>query len=88
MGRPIVSTSIPGVAEIVEDSANGSLVPPRDVPSLVTAIEGLLDNPKMRSDYGASGRRKAEKEYDDKVVAERYLSEYRRLWTAKRSDAK
>ena len=70
------------------DSANGSLVPPRDVPSLVTAIEGLLDNPKMRSDYGASGRRKAEREYDDKVVAERYLSEYRRLWSAKRSDAK
>ena len=88
MGRPIVSTSIPGVAEIVEDSANGSLVPPRDVPSLVTAIEGLLDNPKMRSDYGAAGRRKAEREYDDKVVAERYLSEYRRLWSAKHAGAK
>ena len=88
MQRPIVSTTIPGVAEIVEDGANGSLVPPRDVPALVTAIENLLDNPKMRSKYGAAGRRKAEKEYDDKVVAERYLSEYRRLWSAKRPGAK
>ena len=88
MERPIVSTTIPGVAEIVEDGANGSLVPPRDVPSLVSAIENLLDNPNMRSKYGAAGRRKAEKEYDDKVVAERYLSEYRRLWSAKRPGAK
>ena len=88
MERPIVSTTIPGVAEIVEDGANGSLVPPRDVPALVTAIENLLDNPNMRSKYGAAGRRKAEKEYDDKVVAERYLSEYRRLWSAKRPGAK
>ena len=83
MGRPIVSTTIPGVAEIVEDGANGTLVPPRDVPSLVTAIEELLDSPKMRSDYGAAGRLKAEREYDDKAVAESYISEYRRLWAAK-----
>ena len=88
MGRSIVSTTIPGVGEIVEDDINGTLVPPRDVPSLVSAIEELLDNPKMRSDYGAAGRRKAERDYDDKVVAERYISEYRRLWTARRAGAK
>ncbi len=88
MRKPIVSTTIPGVAEIVEDGANGILVPPRDAPSLVSAIQELLDNPKTRSNYGAAGRLKAERDYDDKAVAERYLAEYRRLWAAKRLGAK
>ena len=83
MGKPIVATTIPGVAEIVEDGVNGSLVPPRDTPSLAAAIEELLDNPRMRSEYAAAGRQKAENEYDDRVVAERYFEEYRRLWASK-----
>ena len=61
MGTPIVSTTIPGVAEIVEDGVNGSLVPPRDAVALASAIEMLLDNPRLRSEYGEAGRRKAER---------------------------
>lgn len=85
MSRPIVSTTIPGVAEIVEDGVNGALVPPRDANALATAIEELLDNPGLRSEYGAAGRLKAEREYDDRVVAQRYLEEYQRAWMNARS---
>ena len=80
MSRPIVSTTIPGVAEIVEDGVNGSLVPPRDADALASAIEGLLDNPQLRSEYGATGRRKAELEYDDRQVAQSYVEEYKKAW--------
>ena len=85
MGRPIVSTTIPGVAEIVEDGVNGALVPPRDSDALASAIEELLENPRLRSEYGAAGRLIAEREYDDRVVAERYVEEYRRAWMKARS---
>ena len=81
MSRPIVSTTIPGVAEIVEDGVNGALVPPRDAVALAAAIKELLDNPDLRAEYGAAGRRKAEREYDDREVAQRYVEEYRRAWT-------
>ncbi len=83
MGRAIVATAIPGAAAVVEDGVNGTLVPPRDANALAAAIEALLDNVEQRSEYGAAGRRKAEREFDERVVAERYVAEYARLWGAK-----
>ena len=85
MSRPIVSTAIPGVAEIVEDGVNGTLVPPRDAVALAEAIENLLDDPQLRAEYGAAGRIKAEREYDDREVARRYVEEYQKAWTKARS---
>ena len=85
MSRPIVSTTIPGVAEIVEDGINGTLVPPRDATALAEAIEALLDDPQLREKYGAAGRLKAEREYDDREVARRYVEEYQRAWKKVRS---
>ena len=85
MSRPIVSTTIPGVAEIVEDGVNGLLVPPRDAAALAEAIEALLDNASLRAEYGAAGRLKAEREYDDREVAQSYVEEYQRAWMKVRS---
>ena len=85
MSTPMVSTTIPGVAEIVEDGVNGALVPPRDADALAAAVEHLLDNPSLRSEYGAAGRLKAEREYDDCLVAQRYAEEYRKAWGRARS---
>ena len=81
MSRPIVATTIPGVTEVVEDGVNGSLVPPRDAGALAAAIVALLENPALRSTYGAEGRRKAEHQYDDHKVAARYVEEYRQVWS-------
>ena len=83
MGKAIVATATPGAAEVVEDGVNGTLVPPRDANALAAAIEALLGNAEMRARYGAAGRRKAEREFDERVVAERYVAEYARLWGAK-----
>ena len=83
MGRAIVATAIPGAAEVVEDGVNGTLVPPRDADALAAAIEALLGNAEMRARYGAAGRRKAEREFDEEVVAGRYVVEYARLWGAR-----
>ena len=83
MGRAIVATAIPGAAAVVEDGVSGTLVPPRDASALAAAIEALLGDAEMRARYGAAGRRKAEREFDERVVAERYVAEYARLWRAR-----
>ena len=84
MGRAIVATAIPGAAEVVEDGVSGTLVPPRDASALAVAIEALLGNAETRVQSTAPlGRRKAEREFDERVVAERYVAEYARLWGAK-----
>ena len=83
MGRAIVATAIPGAAAVVEDGVSGTLVPPRDASALAVAIEALLGDAETRSEYGAAGCRKAEREFDERVVAERYVAEYARLWRAR-----
>ena len=43
IGRPIITTNIPGCRETVEDGANGYLVPKGDVQSLVSAMERFIE---------------------------------------------
>ncbi len=82
MGRAIVATDIPGAAEVVDNGVNGTLVPPRDAGALAGAIGALLDDAETRDRYGDAGRRKAEREFDERAVAARYVAEYARLWAS------
>ncbi len=85
MGKAIVTTNIPGAAAVVEDGVNGTLVAPRDAGALAGAIGTLLDDAELRERYGNAGRRKAEREFDERAVAARYVAEYARLWQRRRS---
>ena len=84
MGRPIVATDMPGIREAVQHDVNGLLVPPRDPLALADAITQLLDDVNLRTRLGQEGRDKAEREFDHRLVAKRYLAEYARLWQANR----
>jgi glycosyltransferase involved in cell wall biosynthesis len=48
VGTPVVATSVGGVTEIVEDGANGLLVPPGDPESLAAAIRRLFADEQLR----------------------------------------
>ena len=80
MGKPVVTTTMPGIVEIVENGVNGVSIPPRDEVELAAAIEGLLDHADLRRRYGIAGRRKAEAEYDDREIGDRYINVYRQAW--------
>ena len=45
MGRPVISTFVAGIPELVRDGVNGWLVPAGDVDALVEAISKLADTP-------------------------------------------
>ncbi len=47
VGRPIVTTDVPGCREVVTHLVNGLLVKPRDAQALASAIEKLADDPKL-----------------------------------------
>jgi len=59
-GRPVVGTSVGGIPDLIEDDANGLLVPQRDVPALAGAIQRLAREPKTRLRLGREARRRAE----------------------------
>ncbi len=73
-GRPIVATDIPGCREIVKHEVNGLLVPVQDSTALAEAIARLLDSPELRREYGEAGRWICLREFDEKIVADRFMS--------------
>jgi len=79
MGKPIITTEIPGCRDIVENGENGILVPIKDVESLFNAVIKLIDNPELRRKMGEKSRKKAEKEFDEKIVIDQTLKVYNRF---------
>lgn len=73
MGRPIVATDVPGCREVVADGENGLLCAARDAASLIGALARMLDlGDAGRAAMAERGRKKIEKEFDERVVVQRY----------------
>ena len=74
MEKPIITTDVPGCRDTVIDGINGFLVKPRDIKDLRTAFEKFLNLPaKERKRMGKKGREMVLKEFDEKIVIEKYL---------------
>ncbi|MGE3172737.1 MAG: glycosyltransferase [Planctomycetota bacterium] len=70
-GLPQVVSSAGGNAEIVDDGATGSVVPPGDAAALAAALRPYLADPALRAAHGAAGRaRSLERFTADRLGAE------------------
>lgn len=56
MERPVISTDISAIPELVEHRVNGLLIPSGDEAALVAAMVRLLDEPVLREELGRNGR--------------------------------
>src|SRR5690606_21690925 len=68
MGRPVITTDVPGCRQTVRDGVNGYLVPPRDADALAEAMRRFLDEPGRVAVMGAASRRFAEQCFDVKEI--------------------
>ena len=55
-GLPVVTTSVAGIPEVVQDEATGLLVPPGDAGALARALGRLVASADMRRRLGAAAR--------------------------------
>lgn len=79
MGKPLLATDVPGCRQIVEDGRNGFLVPPRDAGALADAMTRFCLLPdEAVARMGAASRERAEQEFDEQIVIDRYLAAIRR----------
>src|SRR5215211_359699 len=61
--RPVVSTRLAGIPELVVDGQTGILTPPGDSTALAQALEQLLRDPELRLRFGDAGRARIEQHF-------------------------
>lgn len=64
MGRPIITTNVPGCKETVQPGVNGLLIPARNVTELCNAIRFFIDHPEKIEAMGKQSREIAVAKYD------------------------
>lgn len=64
MGRPVITTDVPGCRETVEQGVNGFLVPVRDSSALAEAMLTFIEQPQLITSMGEASRRMAEAKFD------------------------
>jgi glycosyltransferase involved in cell wall biosynthesis len=75
MAKPIITTAVPGCRDVVDEGINGFLCQPRDSASLAAAMRRMLRlAPDELRAMGTASRRKAEDQFDERIVVQRYLA--------------
>lgn len=74
MGKPLITTDAPGCRDVVKDGENGFLCRPRDAADLAEKMAAMaMLSEDVRGDMGRRNREKACREYDQRIVVDRYL---------------
>lgn len=74
MGKPIITTDNVGCRETVDDGINGYLCDVRSTVSLVQALDKMITHTHQeRLAMGVKSREKIEREFDEKIVINKYL---------------
>lgn len=77
-GRPVVAADRAGCRETVENGISGYVVPVNDEASVLEAVEKFLSlTAEERRAMGLAGRRKAETEFDRRIVAQIFSDQVR-----------
>lgn len=77
MKLPVVSTTVAGIPEIVEDGVSGILVTPNDEHALTEAIIELINDPQLRIKLGKNARKRVEERFDIQKNIVRYIALFR-----------
>ncbi len=77
--RPVVSTDVGGVSEVVEPGRTGLLAPAGDPQGLASRIVELAGDPERRRELGLNGRRRAEQHFDQRAMHASYANLYREM---------
>ncbi len=77
--KPVVATCVGGNPELVRHGETGLLVTPRDDESLVKALELLLSQPTLRTEWGQRARQLARANFSLRRMSEQYEQLYASL---------
>jgi len=87
-GLPVVSTSVGGVPELVEDGLEGILVAPGQPADLMSAMRVLVEDQDKRRAMGAAARERAHAMFGVNGMTARYAALYRSFLDASQRGSK
>ncbi|GAB7010782.1 glycosyltransferase family 4 protein [Halorubrum trueperi] len=70
--KPIIASTAGEIPRNVRDGKEGFIADPEDIEAYVEAIETLLDDPKLRSQFGESSRQRVVERYSQETLVERF----------------
>lgn len=73
--RPVIVTDVGSVAEVLEEGACGTVVPPEDVPALAAAVQRLVADPQRAREQARRGAERVRLHYDREAGLERLWAE-------------
>jgi glycosyltransferase involved in cell wall biosynthesis len=79
MGKPVVTTNIPGCRDAVAHAKTGLLVEPKSVEDLVKALRELIGSPQKRKEFGSNGRKLVEEKFALPKIIDSYLDIYQKI---------
>lgn len=72
-GVPVVSSAIGGTTDMIEHGQDGFLVEQGDVEGIAQCLKELTDSPELVARMGVAARLRAVREFDSRVLADRFL---------------
>ena len=78
-GCPVVATDVGGVAKVIDNKMNGTLVPPRKPDHLSASIIQLLADKQMQKKYIRNGLQKFKDNFSAAIMARKYEELYLRV---------
>ena len=79
LGKPIITTDVPGCRDVIEDGVSGILVPLKDHHALAAAINKLASSKKLRDQMGQKARDRAVAVFDiariNQMTLELYMAD-------------
>lgn len=77
VGRPIITTDVPGCNSVVINNVNGFLVKVKSVAPLVNALNKLILDTELRLRMGEEGRKLVVNRFSLKIVVDKTMNLYR-----------
>lgn len=79
MGLPSIVTNINGCNEIIVEGQNGTIIPVKDTEALYMAMKKMIFDENYRMHLQQNARPMIVSQYEQQVVWEAILAEYKRL---------
>ncbi|MDQ3855614.1 MAG: glycosyltransferase, partial [Chloroflexota bacterium] len=77
--RPVIGSTVGGLAHTIVDGATGYLIPPRDPEALASRMQRVLHDRDLQERMGRVGRTRVERKFSWQLTAERTCALYETL---------